>query len=224
MVDVMGVDIERIASCETTVEVGVRTTSANASTGAMTRRSQVGGEVGQCEISAASMMLADGVGRVSMEPKIRYARSPDGTNIAHWAIGSGRTLVYMPPMPWCHLEREWSIPQWRQRYERLASDRQVVPSALLMAIRSRLLHQLPEPKLAVIAAGGWDEVRFHEPVRSGDTLRLQQEFLAHRESASKPDRDVLTSRMSLINQYDVTVLSHIDKTLVNRRQQRTDIG
>ena len=61
-----------------------------------------------------------------MEPKIRYARSPDGTNIAHWAIGSGRTLVYMPPMPWCHLEREWSIPQWRRRYERLASGRQVV--------------------------------------------------------------------------------------------------
>ena len=61
-----------------------------------------------------------------MDPEIRYARNSDGTNIAHWAIGSGRTLVYMPPMPWCHLEREWSIKPWRRRYERLAADRQVV--------------------------------------------------------------------------------------------------
>ena len=45
------------------------------------------------------------------------------------------------------------------------------PSALLMSIRSRLLHQLPEPTLAVIAAGGWDDLRFHAPVHAGDTLR-----------------------------------------------------
>ena len=70
--------------------------------------------------------LAHAVRGVSMDPEIRYARNSDGTNIAHWAIGSGRTLVYMPPMPWCHLEREWLIPPWRRRYERLAAGRQVV--------------------------------------------------------------------------------------------------
>ncbi len=61
-----------------------------------------------------------------MEPKIRYARSADGVNIAYWAIGEGRPLVYMPPMPWCHIEREWAIPEWRRRYERLAAGRRLV--------------------------------------------------------------------------------------------------
>ncbi len=63
---------------------------------------------------------------MSMEPKIRYAKSADGTNIAYWAIGDGRPLVYMPPMPFCHIEREWAIPEWRQRYERLAAGRRLV--------------------------------------------------------------------------------------------------
>jgi acyl dehydratase len=96
------------------------------------------------------------------------------------------------------------------------------PSAFLTAIRSRLLNQLPDPKLAVIAAGGWDELRFHAPARPGDTLRLEQEFLARRDSQSKPDRGVLTSRISLINQDDITVFSHVEATIVRRRNVRID--
>jgi len=61
-----------------------------------------------------------------MDPKIRYAKSADGTSIAYWAIGEGRPLVYMPAMPWCHIEREWAIPEWRRRYERLAAGRRLV--------------------------------------------------------------------------------------------------
>ena len=95
------------------------------------------------------------------------------------------------------------------------------PSAFLMAIRSRLLHQLP--KIAMIAGAGWDEVRFHAPARPGDSLRAQQEFLACRESRSKPDRGVVTSRISLINQEGVAVLSHLDTTIVRRRGVQTDV-
>ena len=63
---------------------------------------------------------------MSMDPKIRYAKSADGTSIAYWAIGEGRPLVYMPAMPWSHIEREWAIPEWRRRYERLATGRRLV--------------------------------------------------------------------------------------------------
>ena len=61
-------------------------------------------------------------------PKIRYAKSADGTSIAYWAIGDGdgRPLVYVPTMPWSHIEREWAIPEWRRRYERLAMGRRLV--------------------------------------------------------------------------------------------------
>ncbi len=63
-----------------------------------------------------------------MDPKIRYAKSADGTNIAYWAIGDGpgRPLVYVPTMPWSHIEREWAIPEWRRRFERLAAGRRLI--------------------------------------------------------------------------------------------------
>jgi len=63
---------------------------------------------------------------VSADPKIRYAKSADATSIAYWTIGEGRPLVYVPTMPWSHIEREWAIPEWRRRYERLAIGRRLV--------------------------------------------------------------------------------------------------
>ena len=59
-------------------------------------------------------------------PAVRFAASPDGTSIAYWAIGEGRPLVYLPPMPFTHVEREWAIPELQRRYRRLAADRRVV--------------------------------------------------------------------------------------------------
>jgi acyl dehydratase len=89
------------------------------------------------------------------------------------------------------------------------------PGAYVMAIRTRLLHDTPD--LAAIAALGYDELRFHAPVRAGDTLQLRQEWLNKRVSDSKPDRGVARSRLSLVNQDGVEVMSHIDTILVRRR-------
>ncbi len=89
------------------------------------------------------------------------------------------------------------------------------PGVYVMAIRTRLLHDTPD--LAVIAALGYDELRFHAPVRAGDTLQLRQEWLDKRVSDSKPDRGVVRSRLSLVNQDGVEVMSHIDTILVRRR-------
>jgi class 3 adenylate cyclase len=63
---------------------------------------------------------------MTTEPRIRYAKSADGTNIAYWSIGEGPALVYMPTVPWCHIQREWRIPEWRRRYERLAAGRTLI--------------------------------------------------------------------------------------------------
>mgnify|MGYP001824264824 CR=1 FL=1 len=89
------------------------------------------------------------------------------------------------------------------------------PGVFVMAIRTRLLHDTPD--LAVIAALGYDELRFHAPVRAGDTLKLRQEWLDKRVSDSKPDRGVARSRLSLVNQDGVEVMSHIDTILLRRR-------
>lgn len=63
---------------------------------------------------------------MGVEPRIRYTRGADGSSIAYWAMGDGRPLVFMPTIPWTHLERELSIPGWRRRFEQLAAGRSLV--------------------------------------------------------------------------------------------------
>ena len=89
-----------------------------------------------------------------------------------------------------------------------------------LAIRTLLLHRVPIQD-GVIAAGGWDEVRFHKPVRPGDELWLEVAWMAKRLSASKPDRGIVTAVMKLLNQDDEVVLSHRDVIFMRRRMQAT---
>lgn len=86
----------------------------------------------------------------------------------------------------------------------------------VMAVKIKLVHSL-RANHAIIASGGYDEVRFHEPVRPGDTLTIGMEWVAKRESQSKPDRGVVTLRFTLTNQDDKMVLSHLDNILVRKR-------
>lgn len=89
----------------------------------------------------------------------------------------------------------------------------------VLAVKSRLLHELPEA-VAIFGSAGYDEVRFHEPVRGGDVLHVVMEWLEVRESRSKPDRGVVKLRISLVNQNGVTVMSHLDTLIVQRGSQR----
>jgi class 3 adenylate cyclase len=54
------------------------------------------------------------------QPQIRYTKTSDGVSIAYFAIGSGRTLVYMPPAPWTHIELEWKVDDLRRGAEAVA--------------------------------------------------------------------------------------------------------
>jgi len=62
-----------------------------------------------------------------MEPRIQYATTADGVNLAYWALGDGPVLVNPPPAsPWSHIQMEWQIPEWRHWYEHLVRDLKVV--------------------------------------------------------------------------------------------------
>jgi pimeloyl-ACP methyl ester carboxylesterase len=61
-----------------------------------------------------------------MEPRIRYATTSDGVSIAHWTLGDGDPLVYMPIPPFSHIQLEWEMPECRQQYERLSRQRMLV--------------------------------------------------------------------------------------------------
>ncbi|MDO8612260.1 MAG: adenylate/guanylate cyclase domain-containing protein [Dehalococcoidia bacterium] len=61
-----------------------------------------------------------------MEPRIRYAKTSDGVDIAFWTLGEGPPLVYMPMIPNSHLQVEWQLDACRRWYERLSHGRMIV--------------------------------------------------------------------------------------------------
>ena len=56
-----------------------------------------------------------------------------------------------------------------------------------------------------VANLGWDEVRFPRPLFHGDTIRIQSEVLAMRESTSRPENGIVTFAHRAYNQHDELV-------------------
>ena len=61
-----------------------------------------------------------------MEPRIQYAKTADGVNIAFCALGQGEPLVVTPGNTLSHIQLEWQVAECRAWYERLAEKRTVV--------------------------------------------------------------------------------------------------
>ncbi|MFQ5472718.1 MAG: adenylate/guanylate cyclase domain-containing protein [Dehalococcoidia bacterium] len=61
-----------------------------------------------------------------MEPRIQYAKTSDGVNIAYWAEGEGIPLVIMPPLPWSHLQAELDDSGYQEWYGALAHGKRLV--------------------------------------------------------------------------------------------------
>jgi acyl dehydratase len=53
-------------------------------------------------------------------------------------------------------------------------------------------------------------------LRPGDSVHVVLEWLECRASSSKPDRGVAKLRISMVNQHDVTLMSHFDTLIVRR--------
>jgi class 3 adenylate cyclase len=60
-----------------------------------------------------------------MEPRIQYANTKDGVNIAYSAVGDGPPLVVTPLIP-SHIELLWQTPYFRRVWERLAQGRRTI--------------------------------------------------------------------------------------------------
>lgn len=90
------------------------------------------------------------------------------------------------------------------------------PSSYLFAIKMRLVHTFPL-RHSVIAAVGYDKVRFLHPAHPGDALTLELTWVDKRLSRSKPDRGVVTGRYSLHNAAGVLITTHLDTVLMRLR-------
>ena len=86
-----------------------------------------------------------------------------------------------------------------------------------VAMQGALLHSTPEDPAAILAGLGWDEVRFSNPVRVGDTLSVRITCVETRPSESKPDRGIVRQKVELLNQDGQVVLSSVHNLLMRRR-------
>jgi acyl dehydratase len=73
--------------------------------------------------------------------------------------------------------------------------------------------------VASLASPGIDEVRWPNPVRPGDILKVRVSVLEARPSGSKPDRGVVRAKIEAINQRDEQVLSMIGISILGRRER-----
>lgn len=91
------------------------------------------------------------------------------------------------------------------------------PSVYLFAIKMRLVHTFPLRR-SVIAAIGYDEVRFLRAAHPGDALTLELTWVEKRRSRSKPDRGIVSGRYSLSNAAGELVMTHLDTILMLLRR------
>jgi len=68
-----------------------------------------------------------------------------------------------------------------------------------------------------VANLGWDEVRFPAPIFVGDTLRIETEVLALRESKSRPDQGIVTFAHRAYNQ-DGELVAHCKRMSLQRKR------
>ena len=66
---------------------------------------------------------------------------------------------------------------------------------------------------AALASPGVDELRWRQPVRPGDVLRVRVTVLEARRSQSKPDRGLVRTRIEALNQDGAIVMSMIAMNL-----------
>ncbi|MFN3601546.1 MAG: MaoC family dehydratase [Dietzia sp.] len=85
------------------------------------------------------------------------------------------------------------------------------------ALMMRLFADNYLTSVASLASPGIDELRWVRPLRPGDRLTLVCETTGVRPSRSKPDRGVLTTDVTLINQDGDPVLTATALNMVARR-------
>lgn len=86
--------------------------------------------------------------------------------------------------------------------------------AMTMAM---LVAHLKANEQAGLGSPGIDELRWRTPVYPGDRLRCETEVLEKRRSASRPEMGIYKSRMTVLNQDDVVVVTFVSNGLIETR-------
>lgn len=74
-------------------------------------------------------------------------------------------------------------------------------------------------KVASLASPGVDEIRWFQPVRPGDVLRIRVSVVEAKPSSSKPDRGMVRSFVEVLNQRAELVMSMKAMNLLRRKAE-----
>jgi acyl dehydratase len=75
-------------------------------------------------------------------------------------------------------------------------------------------------KVASLGSPGIDELRWLQPVRPGDALRIRVTVLETAPSRSRPDRGMVRTLVEVLNQKDEAVMSLKPMNIIARRSPR----
>ena len=89
---------------------------------------------------------------------------------------------------------------------------------LTCALTMRMLTDHYLTRNASLSSPGIDELRWLAPVRPGDVLSARVTVLEARRSSSKPDRGVVRSKMEVLNQAGVVVMSMMAMNIIACRE------
>jgi acyl dehydratase len=84
-------------------------------------------------------------------------------------------------------------------------------------VMSMVVANLKANEQAGLGSPGIDELRWLKPVYPGDTLRCETEIVDKRASQSRPEMGSYRSRMTVLNQDDVAVLTFVSIGLIRTR-------
>ena len=108
-----------------------------------------------------------------MQPRIQYARTADGANLAFWALGEGSPLIQMPSIPFSHVQMEWEDPDWHAWYEAISPGFKLVRydtrgCGLSSAVEpDYCLDAMVEDLRAVADKNGFETFALIAPVQAG---------------------------------------------------------
>ena len=86
--------------------------------------------------------------------------------------------------------------------------------AMTMAM---LVENLKNNRQAGLGSPGVDELKWLKPVYPGDTLSVETEVLEKRASASRPEMGIYKSRITVLNQDGVAVMTMVSNGLIRTR-------
>ncbi len=92
----------------------------------------------------------------------------------------------------------------------------IAPGCQMVAIAIKIISN-SDIRGKIIAAAGWENIRFKSPVRPNDVLSLTVECREANPSKSKPDRGIVKNLLTLTNQHEETVLEFTDILFVAKR-------